>query len=71
MTAPDTIRGRYGLTDTRNSVHGADSVDSVSRELQFLFPEFNEQAWFETDEKHYRTGNVTYCSSQCCHVVNE
>ncbi len=69
MTAPDTIRGRYGLTDTRNSVHGADSVVSVSRELKILFPEFNKEAWFDNDEIHYRNGNIRYCDTLCCHVV--
>ena len=69
MTAPDTIRGRYGLTDTRNSVHGADSVRSVTRELEFLFPEFDKEVWFDKDEAHFRIGNIRYCTRIHCHVV--
>ncbi|XP_029814023.1 LOW QUALITY PROTEIN: nucleoside diphosphate kinase 6, partial [Manacus vitellinus] len=37
---PDSIRGAYGLTDTRNTTHGSDSPASASREIAFFFPEF-------------------------------
>ncbi|EDV23126.1 Nucleoside diphosphate kinase 6 [Trichoplax sp. H2] len=38
---PSTIRAIYGLTDTRNAVHGSDSVESAAREIQFFFPELD------------------------------
>lgn len=37
---PDCIRSRFGLTDTRNAVHGSDSEATVRREASFFFPDF-------------------------------
>ena len=34
-----TIRGDFGLDNTRNSVHGSDSPTSAAREIAFFFPE--------------------------------
>ncbi|NXQ36949.1 NDK6 kinase, partial [Alaudala cheleensis] len=51
---PDSIRGAYGLTDTRNTTHGSDSAASASREIAFFFPEFDEQRWYEQDEPQLR-----------------
>lgn len=42
---PDSIRGRFGLTDTRNATHGSDSVDNARKEIQFFFPEFDVEKW--------------------------
>jgi len=38
---PDSIRGKFGLTDTRNSSHGSDSDETARAEIAFFFPEFN------------------------------
>lgn len=37
---PSSIRGLYGLTDTRNACHGSDSPESVSKEIEKVFPGF-------------------------------
>lgn len=37
---PDCLRSRFGLTDTRNAVHGSDSEATVCREASFFFPDF-------------------------------
>jgi len=37
---PHCIRSRFGLTDTRNAVHGSDSDITFNREASFFFPEF-------------------------------
>lgn len=37
---PDCIRSKFGLTDTRNAVHGSDSEATVFREVSFFFPDF-------------------------------
>ena len=37
---PDCLRSRFGLTDTRNAVHGSDSETTVRREASFFFPDF-------------------------------
>lgn len=40
---PDCLRSRFGLTDTRNAVHGSDSEMTVRREIAFFFPDFFSQ----------------------------
>jgi len=30
-SSPESIRGRFGLTDTRNSSHGSDSTENASQ----------------------------------------
>ena len=37
---PNCLRSRFGLTDTRNAVHGSDSEATVRREAHFFFPDF-------------------------------
>ncbi|KAJ1069497.1 hypothetical protein K5549_020254, partial [Capra hircus] len=58
--APDSIRGSFGLTDTRNTTHGSDSVVSASREIAAFFPDFSEQHWYEKEEPQLRCGPVHY-----------
>lgn len=38
---PETIRGQFGLTDTRNAGHGSDSETSAVKEINFFFPEYS------------------------------
>ena len=56
--APNSIRGRFGLTDTRNCAHGSDSNETAHREIQFFFPEFDFQGWYETHEEQFRLNRV-------------
>ncbi|KAL3874974.1 hypothetical protein ACJMK2_037920 [Sinanodonta woodiana] len=42
---PESIRGQFGLTDTRNSTHGSDSPETAKCEIKFFFPEFNIKEW--------------------------
>ncbi|XP_068227192.1 nucleoside diphosphate kinase 6-like isoform X2 [Palaemon carinicauda] len=56
--APDTIRGLYGLTDTRNSTHGSDAPETAAKEIGFFFPEFNIENWYKTEEPKFREGLV-------------
>ncbi|NP_001279453.1 nucleoside diphosphate kinase 6 [Callorhinchus milii] len=65
-TAPHTIRGSYGLTDTRNSTHGSDCPESASRELATFFPEFSEGAWAASG--HSR-GDFLYHTERQVHLV--
>jgi nucleoside-diphosphate kinase len=37
---PESIRGLFGLTDTRNACHGSDSPESVAEEIKKVFPDF-------------------------------
>lgn len=52
--APDTIRGKFGLSDTRNAVHGSDSEETASREIDFFFPEFSQHNWRTHEEPHFQ-----------------
>ncbi|NXQ52960.1 NDK6 kinase, partial [Anthoscopus minutus] len=66
---PDSIRGAYGLTDTRNTTHGSDSPASASREIAFFFPEFDERCWYEQDEPELRRGQLYYSPEERVHRV--
>ncbi|XP_021239875.1 nucleoside diphosphate kinase 6 [Numida meleagris] len=66
---PDSIRGAYGLTDTRNTTHGSDSPASASREIAFFFPEFNEQLWYQQEEPRLRCGQMYYDAEKRVHCV--
>ncbi|XP_053108433.1 nucleoside diphosphate kinase 6 [Hemicordylus capensis] len=68
-TAPESIRGAYGLTDTRNTVHGSDSAASASREMAFFFPEFSEREWYQHEEPQLRGGPVCYDTKAAVHRV--
>ncbi|CAG9763957.1 unnamed protein product [Ceutorhynchus assimilis] len=48
--APLTIRGKYGLSDTRNATHGSDSPESAKREIGLFFPEFDYEAWLRENK---------------------
>ncbi|XP_074646778.1 thioredoxin domain-containing protein 6-like isoform X3 [Tubulanus polymorphus] len=39
-TAPDSLRAKFGTDNYVNAVHGADSEDTVNKELAFFFPNF-------------------------------
>lgn len=54
--APDTLRGLYGLTDTRNSTHGSDGEENAVNEIKFFFPEFSCDDWYKLDEEKFRRG---------------
>nr|CAG4643609.1 EOG090X0HUX [Ilyocryptus agilis] len=54
--APSSIRGSFGLTDTRNSTHGSDSMESAIEEIKFFFPQFSPSLWYEKDEPLIRRG---------------
>ncbi|XP_077867743.1 nucleoside diphosphate kinase 6-like [Saccoglossus kowalevskii] len=68
--APESIRAKYGLSDTQNAVHGSDSPDSVRREIKIVFPEFCIDGWYENEEKLYRTKDFHFCNSMDAHVLN-
>ncbi|CAH8597698.1 unnamed protein product [Heterobilharzia americana] len=41
VSQPNSLRGRFGLTDTRNGFHGSDSQETAMKEIKFFFPDFN------------------------------
>ncbi|KAJ0026905.1 hypothetical protein NQD34_017905 [Periophthalmus magnuspinnatus] len=69
-TAPDTIRGQFGLTDTRNTTHGSDSVESAHTEINFFFPDFCIGRWMEEEEPSYRAGKAFYDTHKLIHTLS-
>ncbi|XP_027710183.1 nucleoside diphosphate kinase 6 [Vombatus ursinus] len=67
--APDSIRGSFGLTDTRNTTHGSDSVVSARREIAAFFPDFSERHWYAEEEPRLRSGPVYYDAEGGVHCV--
>ncbi len=65
---PESIRGRFGLTDTRNCTHGSDSEKTAKREIEFFFPEFDIEDWYENREIYFEKGNVRFHEELCIHV---
>lgn len=48
---PNSIRGLFGLSDTRNVCHGSDSEESAKREIGIFFSDFNVDRWLEENRK--------------------
>ncbi|XP_051511399.1 nucleoside diphosphate kinase 6-like isoform X2 [Myxocyprinus asiaticus] len=71
FTSPNTLRGQYGLTDTRNTTHGSDSTESAKREIAFFFPEFAADDWMEREEQRFRFGLVEYNEQSKIHTLQE
>ena len=66
---PGSLRGQFGLTDTRNSTHGSDSDETARREIGFFFPEFNIDDWYKHDEIQFAKGDVVYDPKHEIHVI--
>ncbi|XP_062324157.1 nucleoside diphosphate kinase 6 [Osmerus eperlanus] len=69
FTSPTTIRGQFGLTDTRNTSHGSDSLESAQREIAFFFPEFRVEEWMEKEEPSFRRGLMEYDQQRHIHTL--
>ncbi|KAF2360570.1 Nucleoside diphosphate kinase-like domain [Trinorchestia longiramus] len=54
---PLSIRGAFGLTDTRNTTHGSDSPTTALKEMKLFFPEFDVDAWRVQEEPLLRSGS--------------
>ncbi|KAK6180009.1 hypothetical protein SNE40_012234 [Patella caerulea] len=68
---PDSIRGRFGLTDTRNCTHGSDSEETARREIKLFFPDFNEESWRQLDEQFYISKRVNFNEELCLHLPDK
>ncbi|XP_055041419.2 nucleoside diphosphate kinase 6 [Misgurnus anguillicaudatus] len=71
FTSPESLRGQYGLTDTRNTTHGSDSVESARREIAFFFPEFLADEWMKMKEPCFRLGPIEYNEQRQIHTLQE
>ena len=66
-THPDSIRGQFGVTDTRNSSHGSDSDQSAQQEINFFFPEFDMNHWRDNESKIFEEGSVEFNKEKFIH----
>ncbi|CAJ1078160.1 nucleoside diphosphate kinase 6 [Xyrichtys novacula] len=70
FTSPASIRGQFGLTDTRNTTHGSDSVESAQREICFFFPDFSTEEWMKKEEPLFRSGQMCYDHQKQIHTLS-
>ncbi|XP_005110021.1 nucleoside diphosphate kinase 6 [Aplysia californica] len=66
---PQSIRGRFGLTDTRNCAHGSDSPETAKREIEFFFPEFNVDSWYREEHHLFQQDLVRFDPDTFRHQV--
>ncbi|XP_044252824.1 nucleoside diphosphate kinase 6-like [Tribolium madens] len=67
--APDSIRGQFGLSDTRNATHGSDSPESVKKEIGLFFPQFNIEQWYQLDEPKFRLNQIEFIQENFVHII--
>nr|CAG4635175.1 EOG090X0HUX [Alona affinis] len=68
---PCTIRGTFGLTDTRNCTHGSDSNISALKEIEFFFPDFKPDQWYAKEEPLFRKGACYLDETVFTHQINQ
>lgn len=69
--APNTIRGMFGLSDTRNATHGSDSADSAKREMMIFFNNFDTRDWYENEELFYNLGRLDFDPISFVHTIDK
>lgn len=65
---PTSLRGEFGITDTRNVAHGSDSKETVMRETSFFFPNFSCKEWKSSEEVYFSEGKVNFCPDTFIHI---
>ncbi|XP_015437877.1 PREDICTED: nucleoside diphosphate kinase 6-like [Dufourea novaeangliae] len=69
-TDPNTIRGMFGLSDTRNATHGSDSIQSAEREIAIFFKDFNLKKWYQNEERYYNLGQLHFDPVAFIHTID-
>ncbi|XP_012263301.2 nucleoside diphosphate kinase 6-like [Athalia rosae] len=69
--APDSIRGKYGLSDTRNATHGSDSPESAAHEIGIFFKDFSTEQWYESEEIFYNLGMIKFDPLAFVHTIDK
>ena len=69
LSHPDSIRGMYGVTDTRNATHGSDSVKTAEKEMKFFFPDFDSTNWMKNHADEFENGKVAFDEQLQIHKV--
>ena len=66
---PNSIRARFGTTDTRNATHGSDSVDNARIEMNFFFPEFDLDDWYANEEGQFHKNEMIFDNDLLKHII--
>ncbi|GFR75425.1 nucleoside diphosphate kinase [Elysia marginata] len=66
---PDSIRGSFGLTDTRNCAHGSDADATAKKEVGFFFPEFDIDKWYKEQHKFFQNDLVEFDPDKLQHFA--
>ncbi|XP_011151973.1 nucleoside diphosphate kinase 6 [Harpegnathos saltator] len=69
--APDTIRGMFGLSDTRNATHGSDSTESAKKEINVFFKDFNIKDWYDNEELFYNLERLHFDPISFVHTIDK
>ncbi|XP_011701055.1 PREDICTED: nucleoside diphosphate kinase 6-like isoform X2 [Wasmannia auropunctata] len=69
--AQDTIRGMFGLSDTRNATHGSDSAQSAEREIMIFFKNFDIKQWHDNEEIFYNLGRLHFDPASFVHTIDK
>ena len=56
----DSIRGRYGISDTRNVAHGSDALETALMEIAFFFPHFDALQWAQRHLPSFVKSDVVF-----------
>ncbi|XP_031850387.2 nucleoside diphosphate kinase 6 [Nomia melanderi] len=67
---PNTIRGMFGLSDTRNATHGSDSEQSAKKEITIFFNDFSFQKWYQSEERYYNLGQLHFDPIAFVHTID-
>ncbi|OXU17994.1 hypothetical protein TSAR_011172 [Trichomalopsis sarcophagae] len=70
-SAPNSIRGMFGLSDTRNAAHGSDSPESTEREIKVFFPDFDIKEWYKNEEMFFSSGKLRLDPDLFVHIVDK
>lgn len=71
FTDPDSIRGKFGLSDTRNAAHGSDSKTSAEKEIKIFFKDFDFEKWNNIEKDIYNYGKIDFDPLNFVHTINK
>ncbi len=66
---PNSLRGMFGTTDTRNATHGSDSEENAKIEMKFFFPEFDPEKWKNFEEEKFLNGEIIFDKNLTEHKI--
>ncbi|XP_059622976.1 nucleoside diphosphate kinase 6-like [Phlebotomus argentipes] len=69
ISHPESIRGRFGISDTRNAAHGSDSQETAEKEIKFFFPAFDVKLWRAKDEELFRMRRTVFNPEKFLHEL--